>query len=103
MAKLKYIFTIIVALSLTVISALALYRYLTRKRYNPEKLLEEVKSYFMEVNYSYIIHEPFVHPQLNNNRLVYQGGISIIKNGSTIDYDFYADAYTGEVLDIIEQ
>ncbi|EGG97814.1 hypothetical protein SEVCU121_2038 [Staphylococcus warneri VCU121] len=33
---------------------------------------------------------------------VYLGGITATKNGQLVDYDFYADAYSGEVLNIIE-
>ena len=46
------------------------------------KVLNEVKSYFMNVKGSYIVYEPFVHPETDKYRLVYQGGITTIKNGS---------------------
>ncbi len=42
----------------------------------------------------HIVYEPFVHPETDKYRLVYQGGITTIKNGQNIHYDFYADAYT---------
>lgn len=77
--------------------------YLNKKKfYNPDKLLEEVKTYFMDVKGSYIVQQPLNDPNINANKPIYLGGISATKNGKLVDYDFYADAYTGEVLNIIE-
>ena len=66
MTKLKYIIPTII-------------QFINRKRYNPVKVLNEVKSYFMNVKGSYIVYEPFVHPETDKYRLVYQGGITTIK------------------------
>lgn len=56
----------------------------------------------MDVKGSYIVHQPLNDPNINANRPVYLGGITATKNGQLVDYDFYADAYSGEVLNIIE-
>ena len=67
--------SIIGACTVVIISA-GIVAYLAKKKYyNPDKLLNEVKTYFMDVKGSY---------------------------GQLVDYDFYADAYSGEVLNIIE-
>lgn len=94
--------SIIGACTVVIISA-GIVAYLAKKKYyNPDKLLNEVKTYFMDVKGSYIVHQPLNDPNINANRPVYLGGITATKNGQLVDYDFYADAYSGEVLNIIE-
>ncbi|EHJ08257.1 PepSY domain-containing protein [Staphylococcus simiae] len=102
MTKAKYIIPTIITLLVVIISTVSIIQLINRKRYNPVKVLNEVKSYFMNVTGSYIVYEPFVHPETDKYRLVYQGGITTIKHGNPIHYDFYADAYTGEVINIVE-
>ncbi|HDA5357188.1 TPA: peptidase, partial [Staphylococcus aureus] len=84
MTKLKYIIPTIIAVAIVIISTISIIQYINRKRYNPVKVLNEVKSYFMNVKGSYIVYEPFVHPETDKYRLVYQGGITTIKNGQNI-------------------
>ncbi len=79
MTKLKYIIPTIIAVAIVIISTISIIQFINRKRYNPVKVLNEVKSYFMNVKGSYIVYEPFVHPETDKYRLVYQGGITTIK------------------------
>ena len=78
--------------------------FLTKKKlYNAELLLNEVKTYFREVKGSYIVQEPIVLENINHNQPIYQGGITVLKNDHLINYEFYADAVSGQIIDIIEQ
>ncbi|UIK44862.1 PepSY domain-containing protein [Staphylococcus epidermidis] len=77
--------------------------FLTKKKlYNAELLLNEVKTYFREVKGSYIVQEPIVLENINQNQPIYQGGITVLKNDHLINYEFYADAVSGQIIDIIE-
>ena len=77
--------------------------FLTKKKlYNAELLLNEVKTYFREVKGSYIVQEPIVLEHINHNQPIYQGGITVLKNDHLINYEFYADAVSGQIIDIIE-
>ncbi|UDI78004.1 PepSY domain-containing protein [Staphylococcus taiwanensis] len=69
---------------------------------HPNKVLEDAKSYFMNIRGSYILHEPYLDNDLYPDKLIYQGGITQSKNNKIIEYIFYADAKTGEVLNIVE-
>ena len=70
--------------------------FLTKKKlYNAELLLNEVKG-------SYIVQEPIVLENINHNQPIYQGGITVLKNDHLINYEFYADAVSGQIIDIIE-
>ena len=54
--------------------------FLTKKKlYNAELLLNEVKTYFREVKGSYIVQEPIVLENINQNQPIYQGGITVLK------------------------
>lgn len=87
----------------TVIVFICAIIYLAKhKFYNAERLLEEVKTYFREVKGSYIVHQPIVLDNVNQNQPIYQGGITAYKHGELVEYEFYADALSGQVLDIIE-
>ncbi|SUM70633.1 peptidase propeptide and YPEB domain-containing protein [Staphylococcus saccharolyticus] len=93
----------IMALSTAVLVSIISVIYLAKnKLYNAEQLLTEVKTYFRDVKGSYIVQQPIILNQINNNQPIYQGGITTYKNGKLIDYEFYADAYSGQVIDIIE-
>lgn len=74
----------------------------TRTYLNPEKVITEVKTYFMHVVGSYILNEPIHYKYENNELIVYQGGITTQHNGNITYYDFFANASTGEIIDIIE-
>ena len=102
MTKLKYIIPTIIAVAIVIISTISIIQFINRKRYNPVKVLNEVKSYFMDIKGSYILHEPLQNKEQYLNRLVYQGGITQNKNNRDIEYTFYADAHTGEILTIEE-
>lgn len=98
----KYI-SIPIVITIGVSTAFILYRTLKNKKVkNPDRILEEVKSYFMDIKGSYILHEPLQNEEKFLNRLVYQGGITQNKNSHDIEYTFYADAHTGEILTIEE-
>ncbi|AUJ53138.1 peptidase M4 [Staphylococcus hominis] len=56
----------------------------------------------MDIKGSYILHEPLQNKEQYLNRFVYQGGITQNKNNRDIEYTFYADAHTGEILTIEE-
>lgn len=93
----------IVMLFVTLLTSLCLAFYLTkRKLYNADYLLKEVKTYFRNVKGSYIVHQPIVLNNVNHSQPIYQGGITAYKDGKLVDYEFYADASSGQVLDIIE-
>lgn len=96
---------IIAAISFIVsIGMLYLIKELYRKRtVNPDKVLGEVKTYFMHVAGSYIVQQPLQYNKAGQDYIVYQGGITTFKNDAYTYYDFYADARTGEILDIIEK
>ena len=96
---------IIATLSFIVsIGMLYLIKKLYRKRtVNPDKVLGEVKTYFMHVAGSYIVQQPLQYNKAGQDYIVYQGGITTLKNDTYTYYDFYADAHTGEILDIIEK
>ena len=71
------------------------------KLYNAELLLNEVKTYFRSKRF-YIVQEPIVLENINQNQPIYQGGITVLKNDHLINYEFYADAVSGQIIDIIE-
>ncbi|MFP7476680.1 hypothetical protein SFC28_10445 [Staphylococcus hominis] len=98
----KYI-SIPIVITIGASTAFILYRTLKNKKVkNPDRILEEVKSYFMDIKGSYILHEPLQNKEQYLNRLVYQGGITQNKNNRDIEYTFYADAHTSEILTIEE-
>ena len=76
--------------------------FLTKKKLYNAELLNEVKTYFREVKGSYIVQEPIVLENINHNQPIYQGGITVLKNDHLINYEFYADAVSGQIIDIIE-
>ena len=79
--------------------------YFLRERIKSKILvmfLKEAKSYFMNVKGSFILHEPYVDDNLYPNRLIFQGGITQIKNNRQVEYIFYADAKSGEIINIVE-
>ena len=63
-------------------TAFILYHTLKTKSKNPDRILEEVKSYFMDIKGSYILHEPLQNKEQYLNRFVYQGGIT--QNKTTV-------------------
>ena len=90
-------------LYLQVLLLLHLFIFLEKNKIqNPSNVLKEAKSYFMNVKGSFILHEPYVDDNLYPNRLIFQGGITQIKNNQQVEYIFYADAKSGEIINIVE-
>ena len=90
-------------LYLQVLLLLHLFIFLEKNKIqNPSNVLKEAKSYFMNVKGSFILHEPYVDDNLYPNRLIFQGGITQIKNNRQVEYIFYADAKSGEIINIVE-
>ena len=48
MTKLKYIIPTIIAVAIVIISTISIIQFINRKRYNPVKVLNEVKIIFYE-------------------------------------------------------
>ncbi|MGV3244232.1 hypothetical protein [Staphylococcus sp. 11261D007BR] len=82
------------------------YFYILKKStvhyYSPEQLIESVKSYFKNVTGSYIVYEPTTYQKFGIEYEIYKGGISAERNGQIYHYEFIADAYNGQVIDIFE-
>ena len=77
----KYI-SIPIVITIGASTAFILYHTLKTKSKNPDRILEEVKSYFMDIKGSYILHEPLQNKEQYLNRFVYQGGIT--QNKTTV-------------------
>ncbi|ARJ50032.1 hypothetical protein [Staphylococcus lutrae] len=67
-----------------------------------DKVIENVKGYFKHVTGSYILYEPTTYRKFGIEYEVYKGGISAERQGKTFNYEFIADAYNGQIIDIIE-
>ena len=70
--------------------------------YPAEKVITSVKDYFQNVTGSYIVYEPTTYRKFGIEYEVYKGGVSAVRNGKTYHYTFIADAYNGQVIDIVE-
>lgn len=71
----------------------------------PQDVLEEVKKIFAEqgkLTGSWIDYDPIEYDVYESQPLVYLGGISRQEAEGIVTYNFVADAYTGEILDIFE-
>lgn len=83
----------------------SIYFYKRRKHIqyrDPEKITKEVKTYFMNVIGSYILKVPMTYTKSDSKIIAFQGGITTRNHNTLTYYDFYADAKTGEILDIIK-
>lgn len=69
----------------------------------PEKLLAEIKTYFMNVSGSYILYEPQNYTKSGVSYKVYQAGITTTKHDQSHSYDVFVDTQSGEVIDIVEK
>ncbi|SEU07901.1 Predicted small secreted protein [Salinibacillus kushneri] len=70
---------------------------------SPEKVLNMTKKKFREagsISGSWIYMKPESLTRESVHNQVYRGGISRHINGETIQYEFYADAQTGSLIDI---
>lgn len=68
-------------------------------------VLEEAKEHFQsqgKITGSWIDYEPVEFDLFESKPLVYVGGISRQEDKDIVTYNFVADAYTGEILDIYE-
>ncbi|WP_258007259.1 hypothetical protein [Staphylococcus sp. 17KM0847] len=70
--------------------------------YPADKVIDSVKAYFKNVTGSYIVYEPTTYRKFGIEYEVYKGGITAIRNNEVYHYTFIADAYDGQVIDIIE-
>ncbi|ALN76691.1 hypothetical protein [Staphylococcus agnetis] len=68
----------------------------------PHDVLESVKQYFNNVTGSYILYEVVQFHKELDTYSAYKGGITTTRNNVTHHYTFYANAKTGEILDITE-
>ncbi|GGI40455.1 hypothetical protein [Mammaliicoccus stepanovicii] len=99
--KLRLIITIISLI--TGLGAIGTYIYFKQfKYYNCEDILQQVKSQFNNVETSYILHIPKTYQKFGIETKVVHGGISVTKNNKPIHYEFIADAFNGQVIDIYE-
>ncbi|WP_436854142.1 hypothetical protein [Staphylococcus caeli] len=69
---------------------------------DPEKITAEIKTYFMHVVGSYILKEPIAYKKSDTEYIVFQGGITTRHDDTLVYYTFYADAVSGEIIDICE-
>ncbi|MBI5974270.1 hypothetical protein [Staphylococcus canis] len=70
--------------------------------YPADKIIDSVRSYFKDVTGSYILYEPTIYQKFGIEYEVYKGGVSAERNGKVYNYEFIADAYNGQVIDIYE-
>ncbi|RIP34040.1 hypothetical protein BUZ14_08300 [Staphylococcus gallinarum] len=99
----KNLFIIIFILLTSIVAVCLAYNTRKNQQYlNPEKVIKEVRTYFMNVVGSYILNETIHYSHNGNDVVVYQGGITTQHNGNIAYYDFFVNASTGEIIDIIE-
>lgn len=75
--------------------------YLFSLRYqlqNPAKVLAEIKQQYTDVEGAYIDYTPENYKKLGLETTIYRGGVIT----ATSEYDFIADAYSGELIDTTE-
>lgn len=99
----KLRFVILIFSVLTGISVLASIIYFKQfKLYNCEEILKQVKKEFNNVEASYILHIPKTYQKFGIETKVVHGGISVNKDDKLVHYEFIADAFNGQVIDIYE-
>nr|WP_263312967.1 hypothetical protein [Mammaliicoccus sp. Marseille-Q6498] len=72
------------------------------KHYNCEEILKQVKSKFNNVEASYILHIPKTYQKFGIDTKVVHGGVTVTKDNKPVHYEFIADAFNGQVIDIYE-
>lgn len=96
-------FIILFIMLTTIVGSIYFYTRRKHQQYqDPEKIISEVRTYFMNVIGSYILHEPITYKDTSNTTLAYQGGITTQNHGALTSYDFFVDANSGEIINIIE-
>lgn len=98
----KRFLTYAILATLFLTSIFFILKMIPKKRVKPDAILKEVKSYFMDVKATYILETPIKKEELYPDQMIYQGGISQLKENHMVQYEFYADAYSGKVLNIVE-
>lgn len=87
----------------TGVGMLATYIYFKQfKFYNCEDILKQVKKQFTNVEASYILHIPKTYQKFGIETKVVHGGITVNSEGKSVNYEFIADAFNGQVIDIYE-
>ncbi|AYU55506.1 hypothetical protein [Staphylococcus debuckii] len=102
MSRKKIWLLIVLPITLLVSGVLVYLTILSTKKYDPFKLIEEVKSYFMNVTGSYIVSEPQPFEQDGIAYEVYRGGVTTENHGKVSNYEFVADATNGKIINIKE-
>lgn len=72
---------------------------------HPSLVLEQVKQTFQEngsITGSWIDYDPIEYDLFDSLPLVYLGGISKQEGEEIVTFNFVADAYTGDIIDIFE-
>ncbi len=72
------------------------------KPYSCEEILKQVKAQFNNVEASYISHIPKTYQKFGIETKVVHGGITVNNDGKQVHYEFIADAFNGQVIDIFE-
>ncbi|ULG71352.1 hypothetical protein [Macrococcus brunensis] len=65
---------------------------------NPDKVLTEIKKQYSDIEGAYIDYTPENYKKLGLETTIYRGGIITAAK----EYDFIADAYSGELIDTTE-
>ncbi|KAA1038401.1 hypothetical protein [Macrococcus equipercicus] len=79
--------------------------YAFSRRYrllNPHQLLEDIKQKFNGVESSFIVYTPERYKRFGVETQIYRGGITTNFDDYKEEYEFIADAYTGQLIDCIE-
>ncbi|WP_194841379.1 PepSY domain-containing protein [Salinibacillus xinjiangensis] len=94
---------LLIGLGLGTVVGLAVGRNLPQEKIAPEKVLNMVKRKFKQSgditgSWIYMRPEPLMRESLHDQ--VYHGGISRDIDGENVQYEFYADARTGTIIDV---
>ena len=99
--NIKWVFIAVFSIVLLLFSLIyATFSYYRHTLINPSTLLNKIKTYFKDVNASYILEQPFYYIKDEHRYFVYQGGISTIHDDKIHHYEFIVNAYDGEIIDI---
>lgn len=99
----KFRFFIILITVFTGLGILASILYAKQyKLYSCEEILKQVKVQFNNVEASYILHIPKTYQKFGIETKVFHGGITVNRDDKQVYYEFIADAFNGQVIDIFE-
>lgn len=102
MSRRKILLLLVLPITALLSGVIVYLTILSTKKYSPFKLIEEVKSYFMNVTGSYIVSEPQPFEQDGIQYEVYRGGVTTENHGKVSNYEFIADASNGKIINIKE-